>query len=118
MTYGCGFLLAWSIRLLEPPRALSIAAAVAWGALALWYFGWWTVLATRDGSLRRAIPEYASAFAGLVLIAAACGLVTWLVLLIRGGPIETIDVSSGAATGTLAVLVAWWLLSGRRRANA
>lgn len=113
-----GLLARW----LDPPRALTIALAAVSGGASAHYGAHWLRGAIRDGSLRRALPDYGWAFVGLLVIAGACGLVTLAGLLIAREPVEAIDVSSGAAAGTLLVLGAWWLRGAvaaiRRRRDA
>ena len=115
LLYALGFAVGFLLRWLDSPRAVGIAAAVAWSAAALWYGGWWLVLGIRDGSVRRALPEWGWAFVSLVIIAAGCGVATLVVLAVAGEPLDPDAIGVGAMLGTFGVITGWWLLRGRHQ---
>ena len=111
--YALGFGIGLVFRATDPPRAVVLPAAIAYGAAIGWFGLHWLLAAIRDGSLRRALPEYGWAFFGLLVIALGCGAVTLVVLLASGGEFTGTDISGGALLGTVAVLAGWWLMRGR-----
>lgn len=112
-TWVAGFAVGLLARLVDPPEAARWPVVGVYSLTLATFGGIWLWRAIQDGALKRAVPEYLLAFLGLLLIAAACGLVTLLVLLAIGEPVETTDVSSGAALGTFAVLGLYWLAQAR-----
>jgi O-antigen/teichoic acid export membrane protein len=102
------------LQLMDAPRLLGVVvvgvpfvAASVFGVI-------WLRIAIRDGSFRRALPDYGWAFLTLLLIAAACAAITAAGYLIAGEPLQPTTLSGGAALGVFVVLSLWWLLRGRR----
>ena len=118
MLYALGFPLGFALRWLDPPRAVGIVVVAPWAAAVLWCGAVWLVRAVDDGALRRALPEYGLAFLGLVAIASAFALITVLVLLAIGEEVTVTGASSGAAIGTLALVLAWPLARSIRQRRA
>ena len=114
--FGTTFVIAWCVaigaRAVDAPRGVERLLGFAMLAALAPLAGIWLLRAIQDGSLVKAAPDYAWGFVSLVLIAAACGLVTLLVLLVLGEPVTSLDVSSGAAGGTFLVLAGFWIRRG------
>ena len=111
--YALGFGIGLLIRVIDPPRALFMPIAILYVAALVWFGGHWLRAAVSDGSFTRAVPDYAWAFFGLLVIALGCGGVTLVVHLALGAEFTATDVSTGAFFGTFAVLGAWWMVRGR-----
>jgi hypothetical protein len=77
-----GYALGLIGQVVDLPRALRIPVAVAWGAALAAAALQWIMLAVRDGSLARAVPDYLWAAVALAGIALACAGSAIAVLLI------------------------------------